>query len=188
VSTVGFSCVRSRQKRSIGADSRTRWHAPMAVCLIGLTSLSVALSGCAGSTTTPTLRATSPSVSIPRGWSTYTYGSVAISVPSDWVVRHDTNCPNSRAPGTLLLGFPAVPEQCTLIPASTSYVGVTTLPVGNVYRPLPLSPTPIVVNGIRIYQGSGSPTSLVWVAPALGVQVAGTGPETPAILQTFRRA
>ena len=131
---------------------------------------------------------TSSRVSIPRDWTSYTYGSAAISVPSDWVVRHDTNCPDSQAAGTLLLGFPKVLENCPMIPTSISDVIVTTLPGDDTYRLPPFAPTPVMVNGIPVYQGFGSPSSLVWAVPTLGVQVTGTGPETRTILHTLRRA
>lgn len=175
-------------RRSVGTGSRRRWLTPGMGTFIALASLAVVLSACGGSTTIVTSGATSPSVSIPRGWKTYTYLSAAISVPNNWVVRHGTNCPDGQAPGTLLLGFPKVLENCTLIPASISYVAVTTLPSGNRYRSPPFAPTPVMVNGIPIYQGFGSPGSLVWAAPTLGVQVAGTGPDTLMILHTLRRA
>ena len=37
---------------------------------------------------------------------------MTIAVPGDWAVKHSTNCPNTTAPGTLLLGVPPVLIQC----------------------------------------------------------------------------
>ena len=127
-------------------------------------------------------------VPIPVGWKSYHYENTEISVPGDWYVGHDTNCPDGQAPGSLLLGFPKVLENCPLIPAGISYVAVTALPTGDGYRQPPFPPTPVKINGVPIYQSFGSPGSLVWAAPTLGVQVAGEGPDTRAIFHTLRRS
>ncbi len=131
--------------------------------------------------TKPTL--TAP---IPAGWKSYLYEKAEISVPGDWYVGHDTNCPDGLAPGSLLLGFPKVLENCPMIPAGISYVAVTALRAGDGYRQPPFAPTPAMINGAAIYQGGGSPGSLVWAAPTLGVQVAGDGPDARTILHTLR--
>jgi len=139
------------------------------------------------SANTGTISKPKPIVPIPAGWKSYLYEEAEISVPGDWYVGHDTNCPDGQAPGSLLLGFPKVLENCPMIPAGISYVAVTALPTGDGYRQPPFAPTPVMINGVPIYQGGGSPGSLVWAAPTLGIQVTGEGPDA-LILYTLRRA
>ena len=67
--------------------------------LVGLATLALAISACGGGSTLP-------SVSVPQGWTSYTYGKAAISVPSSWEVKHKPNCPNTNAPGAT----PGIPE------------------------------------------------------------------------------
>jgi hypothetical protein len=129
-----------------------------------------------------------PTVPIPAGWKSYLYEKAEISVPGDWHVGHDTNCPDGQAPGSLLLGFPTVLENCPMIPAGISYVAVTALPTGSAYRQPPFAPTPVMINGVPVYQCGGSPGSLVWAAPTLGIQLAGEGTDTRTIFYTLRRA
>jgi len=154
--------------------------------------LGMALAACSGSTPSSSSAGTSSTpkstVPVPAGWKSYTYEKAEISVPSDWYVGHNTNCPDGQAPGSLLLGFPKVLENCPMIPTGISYVAVTSLPTGDGYRQPPFAPTPVMVNGVPIYEGGGSPGSLVWAAPSLGVQVAGEGPDTRTILHTLRRS
>jgi hypothetical protein len=47
-------------------------------------------------------------VVIPKGWTSYTYSGATISVPKNWTVEHNTNCPLPTSSGDLLLGFPKV--------------------------------------------------------------------------------
>jgi hypothetical protein len=122
---------------------------------------------------------------VPQGWNTYTYGLAAISVPSSWAVRYENNCPDGKAPGTLLLGYPKVLEFCPELPAPISYVAVTTLPSGAAGLPTPAQ-KPIMVNGVPVYVGFGSPGSVEWAAPSLGVQITGTGSDANRILHTLR--
>ena len=111
---------------------------------------------------------TQTSGSVPGGWKTYTYGQAAISIPGNWVVRHDTNCPDGQAPGTLMLGFPKVLESCPEIPASASYVAMTLKTTG------------------RSYVGFGSPSHVQQTS--LGIEVIGTGADASRIFHTLRRA
>jgi hypothetical protein len=77
-------------------------------------------------------------VSIPRGWKSYSYGGVTISVPKTWAVKHNTNCPNTSAPGALLLGYPKTPYHCPAYQYVTSYVTIHgtmgAIPSGGRYR------------------------------------------------------
>jgi hypothetical protein len=120
---------------------------------------------------------------IPKGWKSYAFGGVAISVPTSWAVKHDTNCPNTGAPGALLLGFPKVLENCADYLYSSSFVAIH----GSMGA-IPPSGSPIVVNGLPVDVGFGSPTSLEWSVPSLGLQVSGSGPEATRILHTLRRS
>jgi hypothetical protein len=152
---------------------------------------SVALAGCGrsapiGSGTIPT----SPSTTLagPREWKTATYGKVAISVPMSWVVEHDTNCPDAQAPGTILLGFPKVLENCPALPASISYVAVVTLPPGASHGPPSGGFAPKSINGVPVYPGSRLDGSYDWAVPSLEVEVSGTGQDADRILRTLRRS
>jgi len=129
---------------------------------------------------------TTATVSVPAGWKTYTYRAAAISVPSTWAVEHNTNCPDGQAVGTLLLGIPKVLENCPALPASLTYVAVST--------PSTSSPStspgekPTIVNGMPVYRSFGSPSSIEWFVPALGVQIYGTGAGVDAVLNTLQQA
>ncbi len=160
-----------------------RWSGTTLVWLL------VAAIVCAACSSTTTSRRTSPIhvVSVPEGWRTYTYGKAAISVPSSWAVRDDTNCPDGKASGTLLLGYPKVLEYCPNLPASISYVAVTTFVSGPPGSPSPAQ-KPVKVNGVPVYVGFGSPGSLEWAVPSLGVQITGTGSDANRILHTLRVA
>src|ERR1019366_1999536 len=92
--------------------------------LLGVVVLPLLVAACSSSTTASS---TTTAVSIPSGWKTYTYGKMAIAVPSKWAVKHGTNCPNAAAPGTLLLGLPTVLTHCTAFHYPTSIVTVSQL-------------------------------------------------------------
>jgi hypothetical protein len=151
--------------------------------------MAAALSTCGGSTTTPATRVTPPTstVPVPAGWRTYTDGAAAISVPLTWTVRHNTNCPVGQAVGTLLLGIPKVLENCPALPASLTYVAVSTPSTTSSASTSP-GEKPTIVNGMPVYPGFGSPSSIQWSVPALGIQIYGTGTGVQSVLNTLRRA
>lgn len=134
--------------------------------------------------TTPT---SSPTITIavPHGWKTYSFEKAAISVPADWVVLHNNNCPDVGAPGTLLLGYPKVPFPCTYTPASTARVAVTSFPMGNEVL---AGRSRVHVNGVPVEIGFGSPVALQWNAPTLGVGIIASGTLANRILHTLRPA
>jgi len=145
--------------------------------LVGLASLALAISACGGGSTLP-------SASVPQGWTTYTYGKAAISVPSSWEVKHDTNCPNTNAPGSLLLGYPkGGPEHCPSY-SVVNYVAVIGITAGSVSGSATQKPT--MVNGVPVFVGFGSPSTIEWTAPSLGVEIIGTGSDANRILHTLR--
>jgi hypothetical protein len=130
-------------------------------------------------------RAVKPAVSIPKGWKSYIYRGVKVSVPKSWVVQHNSNCPNTSAPGTLLLGIPKVLETCDIQPASASYVIVSDS-VGT--SPSTGQQRPIKVNDLAVDVGFGSPEQLEWTIPSFGLRVSTSGSHGERILHTLRRA
>lgn len=94
-----FSCDCQDGRRRSGLTSSAARLARVIRLLVGLASLTLVISACGGGSTTKLTGSTLPSVSVPQGWKTYTYGKAAISVPISWEVKHDTNCPNTNAPG-----------------------------------------------------------------------------------------
>jgi len=151
--------------------------------LPALTGLTLLLSACSGSTITTS------TVSIPSGWKTYTYGKVAIAVPSSWAVKHNTNCPNTLSPGTLLLGLPPVLSFCAAFQYPKSVVTVQQLndqPKSTFG--FPDSEKPLRINGISVYVGVGSPTMIQWSVASLDVQITGTGPDSNRVMHTLHQA
>jgi hypothetical protein len=126
-------------------------------------------------------------VPVPAGWKTYTFGAAAISVPSTWAVERNTNCPDGQAVGTLLLGIPKALENCPALPASLTYVTVSTPSTTSGSSTSP-GEKPTIVNGVPVYPGFGSPSSIEWFVPALGVQIYGAGAGVEAVLNTLHRA
>ncbi len=125
---------------------------------------------------------------MPRGWKTAIYGKVALSVPRTWQVKHDTNCPNTDAPGVLLLGDPKELRHCPAYVSAAGVVAVFDLPTGAETGPSSPGVKPIMVNGVPVDVGFGSPSELQWTAPSLGVEITGTGPLARRILATLRRS
>ncbi len=121
--------------------------------------------------------------SIPKGWKSYSYGGVTVSVPKSWAVKHNTNCPNTSAPGALLLGYPKVLEFCADYLYSNSFVAIH----GSMGA-IPPSGSPVMVNGLPVDVGFGSPTSLEWSVPSLGLLISGQGAQADRILHTLRRS
>lgn len=152
---------------------------------IALASIAIPLVAC-GSSTTAT--SSSTTVSIPSGWKTETYGKVAIAVPSSWAVKHGTNCPNAPAPGSLLLGLPAVLSYCAAYQYPKSVVTVSQLSSETSTTNVPAGQKPVMINGIPVYIGFGSPTTLYWTVPSLDVQIIGTGPDSSQVLHTLHEA
>jgi hypothetical protein len=120
------------------------------------------------------------SVSIQRGWKTYTFGKAAISVPRTWAVRHrGYSCVKRIAPvaGTLFLLSQSSSDLCVRSNVNSNSVTISPLPAGNTYRQ-PLCP-PVKVNRLTTYIGPCSSSNAagitVWSVPALGVQALGTG-------------
>ncbi len=122
-------------------------------------------------------------VSIPKGWKSYSYDGVTISVPKSWAVKHNTNCPNTSAPGALLLGYPKTPYHCPAYQYAASYVTIH-----GTMGAMPPAGAPVTVNGLRVDVGFGSPTSLDWFVPSLGLLIFGEGLESDRILHTVRRS
>ena len=128
-----------------------------------------------------------PNRGTPKGWRTVVFARAAISIPQRWVVRRDSNCPDAQAPGTLLLGLPAVLEHCPAVPASASWVTMTAPDLAASSSRL-RAPGQLMVHGVRIDVGFGSPLVRQWDAPSLDVQVEAFGPLSGRILPTLRRA
>ena len=126
------------------------------------------------------------SASIPGGWKTLTFGQASISVPPRWAVKHNTNCPTTDAPGALLLG--GAPTSCPAYRSGLNAVSVTTIPADVRAGSPPTGAVSRTVNGVPIWVQFGSPISLVWLAPSLGVEISASGSQASRILQTLRRA
>lgn len=154
--------------------------------LFTLAVLPLLVAACSSSTATSA--ATTMTVSIPAGWKSYTYGKMAIAVPGSWLAKHNTNCPNSPAPGTLLLGLPPILSFCAAFQYPNSVVTVQQLGVepkstfgfSNAEKPRS-------INGIPVYLGFGSPTMIQWIVPSLGVEITGTGPDSNRVLHTLHK-
>jgi hypothetical protein len=113
---------------------------------------------------------------------------MAIAVPSNWAVKRGTNCPNAPAPGTLLLGLPAVPSYCAAFQYPKSVVTVSQLSSETSTTSVPAEQKPATINGIPVYLGFGSPTMLRWTVPSLDVQITGTGPDSNRVMHTLHKA
>jgi hypothetical protein len=172
--------------------------------LVAVGVLSVGLSACSPGSASPTTTARSAAPSVDRGWKTYVYEQVAISVPANWHVVTDYGCPEPSGPGTLFLGSSKLlGASC---PAYSINVDSVTLTSPIAY-PSPsdvagLCPS-IRVNGLVVdvepCSSSNTTGRISWVVPALGVAVAasapggasvGTGSTTLVgrVLRTLRRA
>ena len=171
-------------RRPLGLTNSAARLARVIGLFVGLASLALAISACGGGSTTTSTGSMPPRIAVPQGWKTYTYGKAAISVPSSWEVKHDTNCPNTNAPGALLLGYPkGGPEHCPSY-SLVNYVAVIDVPAGSVSGSATQKPT--MVNGVPVFVGFGSPSTIVWTAPSLRVEIIGTGSDANRILHTLR--
>jgi hypothetical protein len=128
------------------------------------------------------------SVVVPDGWKTATDGKVAISVPDAWAVEHDTNCPAAEAPGTLLLGYPKILESCPDEPTDLSVVTVIDHRVDSIPGTAQAKEKPVMINGVPVDVGFGSPSERQWSVPTLGIMITGVGPLAPRIVATLRRS
>ena len=140
--------------------------------LLALAGLPLLAAACGGSTTT----STTTTVSIPSGWKTYTYGRMAIAAPGNWVVRHDTDCPNAAPAGALLLGSTSEPSSCIPIEIPGGVVKVDQLPSEANSATVPVAQKPVVINGLPVYLGFGSPIMVQWIVPALVSSVGSVRP------------
>ena len=130
-----------------------------------------------------------PVVPIPTGWKTYTYGKASISVPRSWTVKRNQICPNTSAPGSLMLGFSKAAYDCVALPYPKSWIRIQTMSklsdAGSVFtggRPHQ------TVNGVPVIVGFGSPATLAWYAPSLQVELTSWGANAARIFHTLRRA
>jgi hypothetical protein len=127
-------------------------------------------------------------VAVPEGWKTYTYGKAAVSVPGTWQVKRDTNCPNTAAPGALLLGYPKTIEYCPAYQSTASYLALIDRTDAAAGSGSTAPEKPEMINGVAVYVGFGSPAALEWTAPSLGIEIIGAGPLADRIVSTLRRA
>jgi hypothetical protein len=113
------------------------------------------------------------SVSIPKGWKTYTYQEAAISVPSSW---HTNSCPDPSPPGALNLGDAG--RSCSSTPQGgfnyviLSPLSPSFLQTEETYK----STCATKVNGLAIDVvacdiAGNLDNSTIWLVPSLGVEV-----------------
>lgn len=153
--------------------------------LAGIVLTALLAGGCGADSTTAS---TTPRVSIPSGWKTYTYGKLAIAVPGTWVVFHNTNCADTAAPGALMLGY-SISSRCPPSSSrSASYVGVVQFNPETYPFPLPPSGKPVIINGIPAWGGLPSPDNRGWIVPSLRVKMSGSGPDSNRAIHTLHRA
>jgi hypothetical protein len=115
----------------------------------------------------------------PRGWTWHSSDGLPIAVPRTWVVRAQDNCPDTAAPGTLLLGSPSSLRFCPFIPTgpvSASVVAGSVSPTGG--RPHPT----LTQYGQRVIPLDVSTSMVTGSVPSSGLEE--TGPLTP--LRTWR--
>jgi hypothetical protein len=172
--------VRADRKGRVGL-SRTLF----ALVPVTLLALAVAVPAEAATPARHRPPASGRPAKLPNGWKSSSYQQVTISVPSDWAVKHDTDCANTSAPGVLLLGTPSTPMPCPLDSHHVDQVTVTDVPVGD-DRQLPPAGSAERINGIRVYELFGSPSALEWVAPSRHIEISGSGPESERIVHTLR--
>jgi hypothetical protein len=122
-------------------------------------------------------------VTVPKGWKSYTYRNATISVPPTWAVTHLSTCPSPTEAGLLTLGSGGVALNCPNETTPLRFVTITNLP--STSSP---SPATTMVNGVAVSVQFGSPSTAVWNIPSLGVQVAASAPDANRILHTIRKA
>ena len=173
------------------AKSRVRLRPVRDFVVLVLLAMLVCTQAVAESATAATVNKPSPRpvVSIPTGWKTYTYGKASISVPRSWAVKRNQICPNTSAPGSLMLGFSKAGYDCTAYIYPKSWIRIETVSklsdAGSVFtggRPHQ------TVNGVPVIVGFGSPATLAWYAPSLQVELTSWGPNAARIFHTLRLA
>jgi hypothetical protein len=152
---------------------------------MGLVACALVLAACgASSSTTATTSVPLVAAKVPPGWTSHNYGMVTISTPKNWAVQPVGSCVFGDGPiSVLILGAQA--GSCSQPPPSTS-VTIENLPADQHYRRAPFA-KPITVNGVTVYARAGPPGTIVWAAPALGVQLVGTGAGADKVLHTLGR-
>ncbi len=157
-----------------------RWH------LMGLAIGALVLAAC-GSSGSSTATTSVPLVAakVPPGWTSHNYGMATIATPNDWVVQPAGSCVMTFQPsGVLIVGAPV--GFCHSTPAPIATVTIENLPADQHYRRAPFG-KPTIVNGVTVYARAGPPGTIVWAAPALGVQVLGSGTGADEVLHTLGR-
>ena len=153
--------------------------------LTGLAFCALVLAAC-GTSSTATPSEPLVVAKVPPGWTGHNYGRATISTPKNWVVQPVGSCVMTfQSTGVLIVGAPI--GSCHSTPAPSATVAIENLPTGLHYRRPPFAPNPITVNGVVVYVNPGPPSTTLWAAPALGVQVEGRGPEADKVLHTLGR-
>jgi hypothetical protein len=187
VDGVSTTIVRTPGKepaRSARRSSR-RWFAPvLAVCVLLLTVAVGAQEAIAATGHPP---GSSHGAVVPKGWKSSTYEGVTVSVPSSWTVKHAADCPNTSAPGALLLGESATETNCPMYHYPADQVMIRAIPVGD-ETGLTHGQSPEIINGIRVFVLFGSPVAREWVAPSRGIEISGSGPQAGRVVHTLRPA
>ena len=153
--------------------------------LIGLIACSMILAAYGGATSASATTTTASVV--PHGWKSYNYGKATISVPSSWSVMRNASCPGNNGSGVLILGVPTPQSGCQSIPASRSYVIVSSpdnapTATGTAKHMFE------TINGVSVNIDSNTTAPSVWDAPSLDVRIVGNGPDGNKVLHTLRPA
>jgi hypothetical protein len=134
----------------------------------------------------------STTTAAPSGWKIYTFDYAAISVPGAWAVAFNSSgCPTG-APGLLVLANPPFKKDYCPNKRVPNDNTVTVVAPANSNAPgLPKCGSHghhMIVNDLVVCPGMGSPSSLEWWIPLLGLQVTGSGPLASQVMHTLRRA
>jgi hypothetical protein len=152
---------------------------------LAFAALAFLLTACGSSTTAISITTSS---SIHSGWKGTTFGKMALAVPKSWVVKHGTACPSGAPKGALLLAVPLDPTSCIAYEIPRSVVRVQEASAETVTTRVPVGEKPVIVNGIPVYLGFGSPTMIEWTVPELDVQITGAGPLADQVMHTLHKA
>jgi hypothetical protein len=121
--------------------------------------------------------------SAPKGWVVESAYGLQLSVPPSWTTAYFENCPHAGA-GTLLIGTPSVDAFCAEAPRGTNLVTMQPAPPASIGGTHQLE---LVIHGIRV-KATSSGDAVTWVVPDRNVVIAGTGPQSLAILRTLSAA
>jgi hypothetical protein len=173
---VHFEMVNGLRVRVLDQNALSWW--------IPSLGLSVSGSGPKASMVMHTIRPTTH-VTVPKGWASYTYSGVTISVPRSWTVEHNAGCPPSTASGALLLGLSNVPQNCIDYPVSLGLVVLNHSTPTSTQKGMPIK-----VNGLPVVvTGSPGPDGYRnWFVPSLSIDITGQGSNAVRILYTLRRS